>query len=86
MQQLIKDYLINQARVSPDKLADPNIKISELGIDSLGVIELLFEVEEKYGFQIENPMEFANMTIDEIAAAVEKTLAEKNAAGAVPSA
>jgi acyl carrier protein len=86
MQQLIKDYLINNARVNPAKLADPNIKISEMGIDSLGVIELLFEVEEKYGFQIENPMEFANMTIDEIVCAVEKTLAEKNAAGAMPSA
>jgi acyl carrier protein len=86
MQQLIKDYLINSARVSPDKLSDPNIKISEMGIDSLGVIELLFEVEEKYGFQIENPMEFADMTIDQIVCAVEKTLAGKKAAGALPSA
>ena len=50
------------------------------------IIELLFEVEEKYGFQIENPMELANMTIEEIVCAVEKTLAEKNAAGALPSA
>jgi acyl carrier protein len=86
MQQLIKDYLINSARVSPEKLTDPTIKISEMGIDSLGVIELLFEVEERYGFQIENPMEFANMTIDQIVCAVEKTLAEKKAAGAVSSA
>ena len=86
MQQLIKDHLINIAKVSPDKLTDPNTKISEMGVDSLGVIELLFEVEEKYGFQIENPMELANMTIDQIVCAVEKTLAEKNAAGALPSA
>ena len=80
MQQLIKDYLLNHARVAPEKLANPSTKISEMGIDSLGVVELLFEVEEKYGFQIENPMEFANMTIDEIVCAVEKTLSEKAAA------
>lgn len=85
MQQLIKDYLIKTARVNPAKLADPGTKISEMGIDSLGVIELLFEVEEKYGFQIENPMEFANMTIDEIVTAVQKTLTEKAGAGAVPT-
>ena len=59
LKELILDYLRQQPDVPVDKLADPAAKMGELGLDSLGLVEMLFEIEDKYGFQIEEPMRYA---------------------------
>lgn len=71
LDDLIKQYLVTQAKVDPARLADPQVKMSELGLDSLGLIEMLFEVEDHYGFQVSDPMRFQNMRLDEMIAAIE---------------
>lgn len=78
LRQLIKDYLINSANVDAAKLEVPGVRISELGVDSLGIIEMLFEVEDKYGFQIENPMRYADMSLDEVVQDMETAVRARN--------
>lgn len=40
---------------------DENSRLQDLGIDSLDVVEYLFEIEERYGVEF-NPDEMANLT------------------------
>lgn len=68
---LIKQYLITSAKVDPAKFDQPDIKVADLGLDSLGLIEMLFEVEDKFGFQITDPMRFQAMTFDAMVADIE---------------
>ena len=68
---LIKQYLITSAKVDPAEFDRPEAKVAELGLDSLGLIEMLFEVEDKFGFQIADPMRYQSMTFDAMVADIE---------------
>lgn len=66
----IKNYLVDTAGVDSQKFENPELKVADLELDSLGLIEMLFEVEDKYGFQIPDPMVFLPMTFVEMVAAI----------------
>jgi acyl carrier protein len=68
---LIKKYLIDSAGVDPEKFKDPDLKVADLGLDSLGLVEMLFEVEDKFGFQIPEPMAFLPMSFAEMVASID---------------
>lgn len=67
----IKNYLVETAGVNPHKFEDPDLKVADLELDSLGLIEMLFEIEDKYGFQIPDPMVFLPMSFAEMVAAID---------------
>jgi acyl carrier protein len=67
----IKNYLVETAGVDPKKFENQELKVADLELDSLGLIEMLFEVEDKYGFQIPDPMVFLPMTFAEMVAAID---------------
>ena len=43
-------------------------------LDSLGLVEMLFEVEDRYGFQIKEPMRYMDMTFDEMVSDIEQAV------------
>ena len=59
------------AGVDPQKFENSDLKVVDLELDSLGLIEMLFEIEDKYGFQIPDPMVFLPMTFVEMVAAID---------------
>lgn len=67
----IQTYLVETAGVDPQKFDNPDLKVADLELDSLGLIEMLFEVEDKYGFQIPDPMVFLPMSFAEMVNAIE---------------
>ena len=67
----IKGYLVETAGVDPQLFDNPELKVTDLNLDSLGLVEMLFEIEDKYGFQIPDPMAFLPMTFTEMVAAIE---------------
>lgn len=73
----IKKYLVETAGVDPKKFENPELKVADLDLDSLGLIEMLFDVEDKYGFQIPDPMVFLPMTFAEMVAAID-TMVQKH--------
>lgn len=81
----IQTYLVNTAGVDPKKFEDPALKVADLQLDSLGLIEMLFEVEDKYGFQIPDPMVFLPMSFTEMVAAIETMVKEHSLAQAQAS-
>ncbi len=78
LEQLIKKYLITGAKVDPLKFDQPDLMVSDLGLDSLGLVEMLFEVEEHFGFQIADPMQFQTMRFQDMVAAIEAEVRAHN--------
>lgn len=78
LRQLIDNFLLERTDISPEKLADPTLKMVDLGVDSLGIVEMLFEVEDQYGIHIEDVMRFQSMTLNEVVAYMEQIIRDKN--------
>ncbi len=78
LRQVIDDFLLAQGTVTPEKLADPEIKMVDLGLDSLGVVEMLFEVEDRYGIHVDDVMQFQQMTLNEVVRHMEGLVRARN--------
>ena len=78
LRQIIQEYLIKQAGVSLSKFDDPDLMLADLGLDSLGVVEMLYEVEDRYGFQVQDPYRYTTMRFIDIVADLESTIRAKN--------
>jgi len=78
LQQIIQEYLIKQAGIEPSKFDDPEMMLADLGLDSLGVVEMLYEVEDRYGFQVQDPYRYGTMRFVDIVADLESTIRARN--------
>lgn len=78
LRQLIDNFLLERAEISREKLADPTLKMVDLGIDSLGIVEMLFEVEDQYGIHVEDVMKFQSMTLNDVVLYMEQIIRDKN--------
>jgi acyl carrier protein len=74
----IKEVAAKQFGREPDSI-DENTPVDQLGIDSLGFLEFLFELEDRFGFPI--PQEnVANVrTLRELAVVIDALIAVKPA-------
>ncbi len=78
LRQLIQNYLKKEIGIDESLFDNPELRVADLGLDSLGVVEMLFEVEDKYGFQIEDPARYKTMTFNEMVADMEAAIRAKN--------
>ena len=74
LEKIIKDYLVNMAEVDPEKFKQTDLMVADLKLDSLGLLEMLFEVEDKFGFQIADPMRFLTMSFAQMVADIEASV------------
>jgi acyl carrier protein len=87
LNRLVIDYLTKNAGVDSAKFDNPDLMVADLGLDSLGFVEMLFEVEDRFGFQIPDPVRFQAMTFTQMVAAIEEAVREHSSdalAGAPP--
>lgn len=74
LRDTIQRFLVDTAQVDPAKFQRPGLRVSDLDLDSLGLVEMLFEVEDRYGFQIKEPMRYMDMTFDEMVSDIEQAV------------
>jgi acyl carrier protein len=74
----IKQLAAKQFGVDADSI-DENVPISQLGIDSLGFLEFMFELEDAFGFPIPQESVQHVTTLQELATAVDELIAAKPA-------
>jgi len=74
LRQIIKDFVVRQFNVDPTVFDNSDLRVTDLGLDSLGVVEMLFEVEDMYGFQVDDPARYSSMTFNEMVADIEATI------------
>lgn len=72
---LTKDY-----NVPPEKM-QPAARLEELGIDSLGVMELLFKIEDEFGITVP-PEQVDLATVDDVVAYIDRMVAQQAPAAA----
>jgi acyl carrier protein len=68
---LIKEYLVSNELADPAVFDRADLMVSDLALDSLTLVEMLFEVEDRYGFQLDEPMRFREMSFKDMVAAIE---------------
>lgn len=71
----LQDLLIGEYGLSREAIS-PETSLDMLGVDSLGMMELLFEIEKAFGIVIPNePIELE--TVGQVAAYINKLVAEQ---------
>lgn len=78
LEEIITNYLAKAKDIPLEKFADPALQVSELGLDSLDMVEMLFEIEDRCGFQLSDPTSYPNMSFKEMIAAIETEVREHN--------
>ena len=81
--QSIKELAAKQFGGDADSI-DVDAKVNTLGIDSLGFLEFMFEVEDKFGFSIPQEAVAHVTTLRELSTAIDGVVASRGvgAAGA----
>jgi acyl carrier protein len=77
----IDKYLVEIAGVSKEMLSDRTAHMSKLGIDSLSVVEMLFEIEDHYGFHIDDAMKYKDMALGEVIAELVGLIEKRDSSG-----
>lgn len=78
LRETIQSFLVTSAQVDPAKFEQDDLRVADLDLDSLGLVEMIFEVEDRYDFQIVEPMRYMNMTFDEMVADIEQLVRERH--------
>ena len=75
----IKELAAQQFGGDPNAI-DENKPVDQLGIDSLGFLEFMFELEDKFGFPIPQESVQHVKTLAELATAIDGVMAAKSEA------
>lgn len=67
IKEMMIDYLVNQEGIAKEVVANGATKVEDLGIDSLNIVEMLYEIEDKYGIRVDNLNSLKDMTLDALA-------------------
>lgn len=70
----LQTLLAQHCAVPTDALTE-DASLASLGVDSLGVIELVFEVEEAFGVQFDADTAASLQTVGDVAAHIDQLLA-----------
>ena len=73
---LVKDYKLNPLHLTPDA------RLTDLGIDSLGMAELMFNIEDEFGVELDSdPAQIT--TFGEVVHFIDAVIAEQSVAKTV---
>lgn len=76
--QIIKSYLVETKGKDPALFDDPTLQVAALGLDSLDMVEMLFEIEDRCGFQLPDPTRYPKMSFSDMLADIEAAIREHN--------
>ena len=78
LEEIVKNYLVNSKHIAPAKFDEPNLQVAALDLDSLDMVEMLFEVEDRCGFQLNDPMRYLEMSFADMLADIESQIRANN--------
>lgn len=68
--ELIREFLRDRLGVAAERVV-PDAPLEELGVDSLMMLELMFEFEDRFGITLDKNMQ-SPKTVSEMVAAMER--------------
>lgn len=78
LEELIKNYLAQAKNIPLEKFDEPGLLVSALELDSLDLVEMLFEIEDRCGFQLSDPTRYPTMTFKNMIADIEAEVRQHN--------
>lgn len=78
LEAIVKNYLIESKGKDAALFDKPDLKVEDLGLDSLDMVEMLFEIEDRCGFQLPDPMRYLQMGFADMLADIEAVIREHN--------
>jgi acyl carrier protein len=76
--EIIQDILTGKFGLNRAKLT-PEAELSQLGIDSLAVLELLFDIEDRFGLKIKDDMPNSLLTLQDVVLYIDALLMQRQA-------
>jgi acyl carrier protein len=67
IKEMMVQYLVTQEGIPREVATNGATKLEDLDIDSLNILEMLYEFEDQYGFRIEDLGQVKDMTLDSLA-------------------
>lgn len=61
LKELVENYLINELEIEESMVKNPETKLEDLDVDSIDMAELALQLQEEFGFQIENDPELMEL-------------------------
>jgi acyl carrier protein len=74
--EIIQDILVSKFELDPATLT-PEAGLAQLGIDSLAVLELLFDIEDRFGLKIKDDTPDSLATIQDVTLYIDSLLAKQ---------
>lgn len=73
--ETLRDLLVRNYKLAPEAVA-PDATLETLGVDSLGLLELLFDIEDRFGIKMpaERP---ALSTVEDVAGYIDRLVVEQ---------
>ena len=71
--EVLQDLLIKDHALTREQLA-PEVELSSLGVDSLGLIELMFQVEDRFGISLPDDKFPALLTVGDVVDFIDQLL------------
>lgn len=78
LEDLVKNYLVKAKNIPLEKFDEPGLLVSALELDSLDLVEMLFEIEDRCGFQLADPTRYPTMTFKDMIADIEAEVRQHN--------
>ncbi len=73
----VKNIIVEQLHVTPEKVTENAHFVDDLGADSLDIVELVMAFEEKFGIEIPDEDSQQLVTVGKAVEYLEKKMAEK---------
>lgn len=83
IKDMLTDFLVTQGHVPEDLAANGATRVEDLDLDSLDMVEMVYEVEEKYGIRIDDMNQLRGMTIEGLIGFLHALVVKKAAAEGV---
>lgn len=78
--ELLQTILTEEFKLSPARLV-PEATLTDLGIDSLDLVDLLFKIEDRFGLKIKDDVPRSLVSLNDVAAYIDELLRNRPAAG-----
>jgi acyl carrier protein len=77
--ETVQDILITEYALTRDRLA-PEVQLAALGVDSLGLIEVMFQIEDRFGITVPDDKPPVLVTLSDVVEYVDGLVVAQSAA------
>jgi acyl carrier protein len=71
--ELLQSILVKEYKLSPARLV-PEATLTDLGIDSLDLVDLIFKIEDRFGLKIKDDVARPLVTLNDVAMYIDELL------------